>query len=122
MWFTPPPKLDDWPLSRIASTSQSARRSTPVRIPGAAPTPPRLDRISLTTWAIEGGEGAPFDAIAIGLILAFALQGAMNFIQVYLLTGTSERVIARLREDVFAHLVRLSPGFFTERSPVKTAV
>ena len=39
----------------------------------------------------------------------------MNFIQVYLLTGTAERVVARLREDVFAHLIRLSPGFYTER-------
>jgi ATP-binding cassette, subfamily B, bacterial MsbA len=55
------------------------------------------------------------DRIAIGLILAFALQGAMNFIQVFLLTSTSERVVAKLREDVFAHLVRLSPGFYTER-------
>jgi subfamily B ATP-binding cassette protein MsbA len=49
------------------------------------------------------------------MILLFALQGAMNFVQVYLLTSTSERVIAKLREDVFAHLVRLSPGFFTEQ-------
>ncbi len=55
------------------------------------------------------------DRIAIGLVLAFALQGVMNFIQVYLLTGTAERVVARLREDVFAHLIRLSPGFYTER-------
>jgi ATP-binding cassette, subfamily B, bacterial MsbA len=55
------------------------------------------------------------DRIAIGLVLAFALQGAMNFVQVFLLTSTSERVVAKLREDVFAHLVRLSPGFFTER-------
>lgn len=39
----------------------------------------------------------------------------MNFVQVYLLTSTTERVIAALRVDVFAHLVRLSPGFFTER-------
>ena len=55
------------------------------------------------------------DRIALGLVLAFALQGAMNFVQVYLLTGTSERVIAKLREDVFAHLIHLSPAFFTER-------
>ncbi|MEP6990574.1 MAG: ABC transporter transmembrane domain-containing protein, partial [bacterium] len=55
------------------------------------------------------------DRIAIALVLAFALQGVMNFIQVYLLTGTAERVIAKLREDVFAHLIRLSPGFYTER-------
>src|SRR5258708_19826193 len=39
----------------------------------------------------------------------------MNFVQVYLLTSTAERVVAKLREDVFAHLVRLSPGFFTEQ-------
>jgi subfamily B ATP-binding cassette protein MsbA len=39
----------------------------------------------------------------------------MNFVQVFLLTSTTERVVARLREDVFAHLVRLSPGFFAER-------
>jgi subfamily B ATP-binding cassette protein MsbA len=55
------------------------------------------------------------DRIAIGLIALFALQGVMNFIQVFLLTSTTERVVAALREDVFAHLVRLSPGFFTER-------
>ena len=65
--------------------------------------------------AFQQRDRALLDRIAIGLILAFALQGAMNFIQVYLLTGTSERVIAKLREDVFAHLVHLSPGFFTER-------
>jgi subfamily B ATP-binding cassette protein MsbA len=55
------------------------------------------------------------DRIAIGLVALFLLQGAMNFVQVYLLTSTGERVIATLRQDVFAHLVRLSPGFFAER-------
>ena len=54
------------------------------------------------------------DRIAIGLLALFALQGAMNFVQVFLLTSTTERVIAKLREDVFAHLVRLSPAFYTE--------
>lgn len=53
--------------------------------------------------------------IAISLLFLFALQGFLNFVQVYLLTATAERVIARLREDLFAHLVHLSPGFFTER-------
>jgi subfamily B ATP-binding cassette protein MsbA len=65
--------------------------------------------------AFQDHDRALLDRIAIGLILAFALQGAMNFVQVFLLTGTAERVIAKLREDVFAHLVRLSPGFYTER-------
>ncbi|MEP6491462.1 MAG: ABC transporter transmembrane domain-containing protein [bacterium] len=55
------------------------------------------------------------DRVAIGLVGLFALQAVMNFVQVYLLTSTTERVVAGLRTDVFAHLVRLSPGFFTER-------
>src|SRR2546423_6840508 len=65
--------------------------------------------------AFQQRDRALLDRIAIGLVLAFALQGTMNFVQVFLLTGTSERVVAKLREDVFAHLVRLSPGFYTER-------
>ena len=54
------------------------------------------------------------DRIALGLLAAFALQGLMNFAQVFLLTSTTERVIATLRQQVFAHLVRLSPAFYTE--------
>jgi subfamily B ATP-binding cassette protein MsbA len=65
--------------------------------------------------AFQRGDRGLLDRIAIALVGLFALQGAMNFVQVYLLTSTTERVVAGLREDVFAHLVRLSPGFFTER-------
>src|SRR6476469_6540030 len=65
--------------------------------------------------AFQQRDRALLDRIALGMIVLFALQGTMNFVQVYLLTSTSERVIAKLREDVFAHLVRLSPGFFTEQ-------
>jgi ATP-binding cassette, subfamily B, bacterial MsbA len=55
------------------------------------------------------------DRIALGLIGLFAIQAVLNFMQVYLLTITSERIVATLRRDLFAHLIRLSPGFFTER-------
>jgi subfamily B ATP-binding cassette protein MsbA len=65
--------------------------------------------------AFQAGDRGLLNRIAIGLIALFALQGLMNFIQVYLLTSTTERVIATLREDVFANLVRLSPGFFSDR-------
>jgi len=53
--------------------------------------------------------------LALGLVGLFAAQGMMNFAQVYILTSTAERVIARLREDLFGHLIRLSPAYFTER-------
>lgn len=65
--------------------------------------------------AFQRHDRALLDRIAIWLLVLFALQGVMNFVQVFLLTSTTERVIAGLRKDVFGHLVRLSPGFFTER-------
>src|SRR6266849_725972 len=65
--------------------------------------------------AFISADAALLNKIALGLLLLFAIQGVLNFVQVYLLTSTSELVIAQLREDLFAHLVRLSPGFFTER-------
>ena len=65
--------------------------------------------------AFERRDRRLLDRIALLLLSLFAMQGVMNFIQVYLLSSTTERVIARLREELFAHLVRLSPGFFTER-------
>jgi ATP-binding cassette, subfamily B, bacterial MsbA len=70
---------------------------------------------TLLDAAFQRHDRALLDRIALMLVGLFALQGVMNFVQVYLLTSTTERVIAALREDVFAHLVRLSPGFFTER-------
>jgi ATP-binding cassette, subfamily B, bacterial MsbA len=65
--------------------------------------------------AFERRDAALLDRIATGLVALFLIQGAMNFVQVFLLTSTGERIIATLRQDVFAHLVRLSPGFFVER-------
>lgn len=65
--------------------------------------------------AFVNGSSALLDRIAIGLIALFAIQALLNFMQVYLLTITAERVVASLRRDLFAHLIRLSPGFFTER-------
>jgi subfamily B ATP-binding cassette protein MsbA len=52
---------------------------------------------------------------ALWLVLLVLVQGAFNFIQVWQLTVVAERVIAQIRTDLFAHLVRLSPGFFAER-------
>ena len=69
---------------------------------------------SLLDTAFENGGRHRLDQIALGLIGLFGVQALMNFTQVYLLTSTTERVIARLRENLFAHLVRLSPAFFTE--------
>jgi subfamily B ATP-binding cassette protein MsbA len=75
---------------------------------------PRIVQYLLDAAFISGNSRG-LDRIAVGLLALFAIQGVLNFAQVYLLSATGERVVARLREDLFAHLVRLSPGFFTER-------
>jgi len=54
--------------------------------------------------------------IALLLLALFSVQGLFNFVQVYLLGATGERVIAGIRKDLFAHLLTLSPDFFTERT------
>jgi ATP-binding cassette, subfamily B, bacterial MsbA len=65
--------------------------------------------------AFTARDGSRLDRIALALLAIFAAQGVLNFTQVLLLSSTAERVIARLRSELFAHLVRLSPGFFAER-------
>ena len=75
---------------------------------------PQIVRRLLDAAFISANESL-LNRIAVGLLALFAIQAVLNFIQVYFLTSTSELVIAKLREDLFAHLVRLSPGFFTER-------
>ena len=65
--------------------------------------------------AFISADASLLNTIALSLLALFAIQAALNFVQVYFLTSTSELVIAQLREDLFSHLVRLSPGFFTER-------
>jgi ATP-binding cassette, subfamily B, bacterial MsbA len=70
---------------------------------------------TLLDAAFQQHDGTMLDRIALVLIGLFALQGLLNFAQVFLLSATAERVIARLRDQVFSHLVHLSPGFFTDR-------
>ncbi len=65
--------------------------------------------------AFELKDRRALDRIAVALLGIFAVQALMNFTQVYLLSATTERVVAQLRRDTFAHLIGLSPAFFTER-------
>jgi subfamily B ATP-binding cassette protein MsbA len=55
------------------------------------------------------------DRIAIGLVILFSVQAVLNYVQTYLLSAVGERVVARLREELFAKLLEMPPGFFAER-------
>ncbi len=61
------------------------------------------------------GSAAMLNRIALGLLALFAVQGVINFFQSYLTASVSERVIAELRKELFAHLVRQPPGFYAVR-------
>jgi len=65
--------------------------------------------------AFEQKDRVALDRVALALLGVFAVQALMNFVQVYLLSATTERITATLRQQTFAHLIRLSPSFFTER-------
>jgi ATP-binding cassette, subfamily B, bacterial MsbA len=65
--------------------------------------------------AFVKGDGGLLNKLALLLVGIFAVQGVLSFVQVWLITSVAERVIAKLRSELFAHLVRLSPGFFAEQ-------
>ena len=50
-------------------------------------------------------------SVMIGIVAVLALASAARF---YLVTTLGERIVADLREEVFGHLVSLSPGYFDE--------
>jgi subfamily B ATP-binding cassette protein MsbA len=70
---------------------------------------------NLLDSAFLRGDRGQLDAIALGLVALLVVQAGFTFVQAYLLSAVSERVVAALRNDLFAHLVRLPPGFFAER-------
>ncbi|OYV74135.1 MAG: hypothetical protein B7Z72_00855, partial [Gemmatimonadetes bacterium 21-71-4] len=70
---------------------------------------------TLLDAAFQQHDRSLLDRIALLLVALFAVQGVLNFVQVFLLSSTAERVIAKLREQVFTHLVHLSPGFFSDQ-------
>ncbi|HEY2895737.1 MAG TPA: ABC transporter transmembrane domain-containing protein [Gemmatimonadaceae bacterium] len=65
--------------------------------------------------AFVKGDGGLLNKLALLLVAIFAVQGVLSFVQVWLITSVAEKVIAKLRSELFAHLVRLSPGFFAEQ-------
>ncbi|MCL7967778.1 MAG: ABC transporter transmembrane domain-containing protein [marine benthic group bacterium] len=66
--------------------------------------------------AFEVRDPEMLNRVAIFLIGLFGIQAVLNFVQVFLLGATAERVVAGLRTDLYSHLLTLSPGFFTNRN------
>jgi hypothetical protein len=71
-FYAPLPVLDEWPLSRMASTAMSSRRSSvPAQsVPAAFVQPAnRIDRIQLSSWALlRGRRGQPLGPNSLGSV------------------------------------------------------
>jgi subfamily B ATP-binding cassette protein MsbA len=65
--------------------------------------------------AFMRGNPRALDRIALIMLGLVILQAAASFVQSYLLSATGERVIAKLRKDLFGHLLTLPPAFFADR-------
>src|SRR5436309_694657 len=55
------------------------------------------------------------DRIALGLVVLFSIQAALNYAQAYFLSAVGEQAVAGIRRDVFSRLIEMPPGFFAER-------
>jgi ATP-binding cassette, subfamily B, bacterial MsbA len=65
----------------------------------------------LVTSVIAGGDAAGLDRLLTGLVILFLAQSLGGFVQSYLLGVVGERIVARLRSELFARLVTLSLDF-----------
>lgn len=62
-----------------------------------------------------GGNLKVINQAALGLLVVFAVQGLFSSLRFYLFTVAGERVVARLRRDLYASLLRQEIAFFDEQ-------
>ena len=65
----------------------------------------------LVTSVVAGGDGAALDRLIAGLVVLFLAQSLGGFVQSYLLGVIGEKVVARMRGQLFERLVTLSLDF-----------
>ncbi|MGZ3459098.1 MAG: ABC transporter ATP-binding protein [Archangium sp.] len=65
--------------------------------------------------ALKAGDRTRIDSIALSMVAVFLLQGVAMSLRYYLFSTAGERVVTRLRQDLFASLMSQEVGFFDER-------
>jgi subfamily B ATP-binding cassette protein MsbA len=69
----------------------------------------------LVTQVVSGGDTAGLQTLVIGLLVLFLAQSLGGFVQSYLLGVIGERIVARIRGELFDRLVTLSLDFHSAR-------
>ena len=67
---------------------------------------------NLVDLVVVGQDLAQLNRLALLLVAIFALRAILGFVQTYVTAWVGERVVARLRLDIYEHLLFLSLGFF----------
>ena len=75
---------------------------------------PQVVRI-LVDGVLTDGDSAVLNQAIAGLVVLFAVRGVFTYLRSYLFTVTGERIVARLRRDLYRSLVRQEIAFFDER-------
>jgi ATP-binding cassette, subfamily B, bacterial MsbA len=72
--------------------------------------------VEVTLRGRESSSGVgQLNGLVLALLGVFAAQAVFSGVQTYLIAWVGERVVARIRTDVFAHLVNLPVQFFESR-------
>ncbi len=66
----------------------------------------------ITTVVVTGGDMAGLDRIVLLLVVLFSVQAVGSFLQTYFLGVVGERIVARMRTELFTRLVTLSLDFY----------
>lgn len=61
---------------------------------------------------LGAGDAGPLNAVMIGLVAIIMIAAVSSYGRFFLVSWLGERVVADLRRDVFAHAIRLDPGFY----------
>ena len=71
--------------------------------------------IKIAFDAMEEGNARNLGLLCLGVVGIFLVKGVFSFGQSYFLSLVSNRVAAKLRDEIFAHLQKLSLSFFNRR-------
>jgi subfamily B ATP-binding cassette protein MsbA len=75
---------------------------------------PQIVRYLLDAAFLQRNRGL-LDRIGLVLLVLFAVQAGLNYVQTYYLSATGERAVAGLRRELFDKLLTMPPGFFADR-------
>lgn len=76
---------------------------------------PQGIRVIMNAVSAPGGDRSMITQAALGLLVVFAVQGVFSSLRFYLFSVAGEQIVARLRRDLYAAILRQEIGFFDEQ-------